>query len=277
MKPLRSLLSLVPALLLLGIAAGAATLEASTLTPYSLEGAALLAGVALLAWRVLPALNERGGFKVWKEPLDIQALEDLANPNRTDLETYPDFLYDVQTYPTAGTAQLNFYGTVSPDPTITNMEAQGMLPAQNWFQPYSIHVTPLIAQPSNLAVSAAPADQIGILNDWSIITGTGRAILTLTIQRKDYGPWHVICLHGVGGAVGFFTQGITAAAAAVGANQAVMNGPADDGFGPQGEIVIPPLTPFSVSLQLRPGGLLAISRDTPISVEIFGRRYRGVR
>jgi hypothetical protein len=216
------------------------------------------------------------GLRIWKDALGMQELLDLVNPNRSDLETYPDFLFDTQLVPAAGTPTLAFFGDTSPDPTITNMEAQGMLPAQNWFQVFAFLITPLAAGPSNLAVSAAPANQIGIFNDLAIMFQNDRAIIEVTIARKTYGPWRCLACHGLGGPVGFFTQGITAAAAAVGANQSVMNGPADGGFGFQGEIGIPPLTNFGVTLTFANGGS-AISRDTRLGVDILGRRYRAVR
>ncbi len=57
--------------------------------------------------------------------------------------------------------------------------------------------------------------------------------------------------------------------------QQVQNGPPDGGFGPQGEIVIPPNVGFQVSIQLT--AAQALSEATLVEVALVGRTYRAPR
>lgn len=224
----------------------------------------------------LPLLG-MGMIRVYSPILSAEQLVARVNPPAGSFETFPDMKFDTQLYPAAGVQSLNFFAQVANDPTITNMTQPGMLPAPDWLQLEAIQVTPYVGLPSNRAVTAAPGNQVGVLNDWSTLVDTGRAILTLFISNKKYGPWRVKAHHGIGGALGFITQGITAAAAAVGAQQTMQNGPSDNGFGPQGELVIAPTTPFSVTLQF--AGAPPITSDGTffIGVELVGRTYRAPR
>lgn len=210
-------------------------------------------------------------IRIWGQPLDAAALGRLATPQAGDLESYPDIKYDRQTFPQAGgVASLSFFTAVA-GPNVTNMEAAGQFPAPQWFQPFAICVTPMAAGPSNITDAASGTNSTGIQNDWDLLCKTQGAVLNLTISRKAYGPWPLLALHGLGGAYGVFTG----SGAGVTAGQQVQNGPADGGFGPQGEIVIPPNVGFTVNIQLAAAQALSVA--TLVEVAIVGRIYRAPR
>jgi hypothetical protein len=242
-------------------------------------GFALFAVLALLALDPTPAaalsshylpLGGLAMIRIWGQPLDMNGLDSLKNPGRDELESYPHIIYDRQTYAQAGQASVSFFSTLSNDPTITNMEAAGQFPSPQWFQPFGIMVTPMAAGPSNITPGASGTNLTGIQNDWDLLTKTQRAVLSLSIAKKQYGPWPVLALHGTGGAMGFFTNSTASLTA-----QQVQNGWPDGGFGPQGEIVIPPNVGWSVTIQL--AAAQAVTVATLIEVAIVGRLYRAVR
>lgn len=221
----------------------------------------------------LPLLGAVGMIRIWGQPLDAQGLQRLASPHQGDLESFPDIKYDRQTFPAAGgVANLPFFRAVA-GANVSNMEAAGQFPAPQWFQLFSIMVTPMAAGPSNIATTATTVDQTGIQNDWDLLCKTQGAVLSLTIAQKQYGPWPVLALHGVGGAMGFLAGAGTIAAAQF--LQQVQNGPADGGFGPQGEVVIPPNVGFTVNIQL--AAAQALSEATLVEVALLGRIYRAPR
>jgi hypothetical protein len=210
-------------------------------------------------------------IRIWGQPLNAGELQRLASPERGDLETYPEIKYDRQTFPAAGgVATLAFFTAVG-GVNVTNMEAAGQFPAPQWFQPFSFMITPMAAGPSNITDPASGTNQTGIQNDWDLLCKTQGMVLELTIAKKVYGPWPALACHGVGGAMGFFTG----SGAGVTQGQQVQNGPADGGFGPQGEIVIPPNVGFTVRLLLAAAQALTVA--TLVEVAILGRLYRAPR
>jgi hypothetical protein len=209
-------------------------------------------------------------LRIWGQPLSADLLQRLATPQAGDLESYPDIKYDRQTFPSAGAvAALTFFTAVS-NQNVTNMEAAGQFPAPQWFQPFFICVTPMAAGPSNITETATTVNQTGIQNDWDLLTKTQGAVLNFSISRKSYGPWPLLALHGLGGAMGAIVNGGGATA-----QQQVQNGPADGGFGPQGEIIIPPNVGFKVSIDLLAGQALSVA--TQVEVAFVGRIYRAPR
>lgn len=241
-------------------------IAASSLLPEPAHAAA----AADLAVRHMLPLGVVGMIRIWGQPLDMDGLDRLRNPGRDELESYPHIVYDRQPYAAAGQASVSFFSTLSNDPTITNMEAAGQFPSPQWFQPFGICITPMAAGPSNITPGASGTNLTGIQNDWDLITKTRRAVFTLTIAKKDYGPWPVLALHGLGGAFGFFTNSTASLT-----SQQVQNGPADGGFGPQGELVIPPNVGWSGRIVL--SAAQAVTVETYIEVAIIGRIYRAVR
>jgi len=212
-------------------------------------------------------------LRIWGQPLDAAGLQRLASPQAGDLESFPDIRYDRQTFPAAGgVANLPFYRVVA-GPNVSNMEAAGQFPAPQWFQLFGICITPMAAGPSNIATTATTVDQTGIQNDWDLLCKTQGMVLELSIANKNYGPWPALAHHGLGGALGFLAGAGTIAAAQF--LQQVQNGPADGGFGPQGEIVIPPNVGFTVNLRL--AAAQALSEATLVEVALLGRIYRAPR
>lgn len=209
-------------------------------------------------------------LRIWGQPLDANGLQRLATPQAGDLESYPDIKYDRQKFPAAGGVASLAYFTAVAGQNTTNMEAAGQFPAPQWFQPFAFCITPMAAGPSNITLGASGTNATGIQNDWDLLTKTQLGVFNFSISRKSYGPWPLLALHGLGGAMGFFTNGSTT----LGGEQ-VQNGPADGGFGPQGEIVIPPNVGFKISIDLL--AAQAISVDTIVEVAMIGRIYRAPR
>ena len=209
-------------------------------------------------------------IRIWGTPLDANGLQALATPRAGDLESYPDIKYDRQKFPAAGgVASLSFFTAVAAQNT-TNMEAAGQFPSPQWFQLFAICVTPMAAGPSNITETATTVNQTGIQNDWDLLCKTQGAVLNLSISRKAYGPWPLLALHGLGGAMGVIVNG-----GGTTGQQQVQNGPADGGFGPQGEVVIPPNVGFKCSIDLTAGQALSV--DTQVEVAFVGRIYRAPR
>lgn len=219
----------------------------------------------------LPLVGAVGMIRIWGAPLDASGLQRLATPQAGDLESFPDIKYDRQTFPAAGgVANLPFFRAVA-GPNVSNMEAAGQFPAPQWYQLFGICVTPMAAGPSNITQGATTVNSTGIQNDWDLLAKTQGAVVILSIAQKRYGPWPILAHHGLGGAMGFFTgQGSLTLQ-----QQQVQNGPADGGFGPQGEVVIPPNVGFTVDIQLLAAQALSVA--TLVEVALVGRIYRAPR
>ena len=211
-------------------------------------------------------------IRIWGQPLDADGLQRLATPQAGDLESFPDIKYDRQTFPQAGgVATLPFFQAIAGGVNVTNMESIGQFPAPQWFQLFGIMVTPMVAGPSNITAPASGTNATGIMNDWDLLTKTQGAVLELSISSKKYGPWPLLALHGVGGAYGCVSGSGSGALV----NETVANGPADGGFGPQGEIVIPPNVGFTVKIIL--AAAQAVTVATLVEVALLGRLYRAPR
>ena len=210
-------------------------------------------------------------LRIWGQPLSNNLLQQLATPQAGDLESFPDIKYDRQTFPQAGgVASLKFFNAIGGGPNVTNMEAAGQFPAPQWFQLFAICITPMTAGPSNITETASGTNQTGINNDWDLLTKTQGAVINFTISRKAYGPWPVLACHGLGGAFGVIVNGGGSTG-----QQTVANGPADGGFGPQGEVVIPPNVGFTCDIQLAAAQALSVA--TLVEVALIGRIYRAPR
>jgi|SRR5579864_71166 len=210
-------------------------------------------------------------IRIWGKPLSADDLGALATPAAGDLESFPYIAYDRQTFPQAGgVATLTFF-TATSNPNVSNMEAAGQFPAPQWFQLFGFCVTPMAAGPSNITDAASGTNATGIQNDWDLLTKTQGAVLNFSISRKAYGPIPLLACHGLGGAIGFFTG----SGAGTTAQQQVQNGPADGGFGPQGEVVLPPNVGFTCNIQLAAAQALSVA--TLVEVALVGRIYRAPR
>lgn len=211
-------------------------------------------------------------IRIWGQPLDALGLQRLASPAQGDLETFPHIVYDRVNVATGDTQTTFFTTAPAAGINLTNMELAGQFPAPQWFQPFGIMITPMAAGPSNAALAAPGTNQPGIQNDFDLIAKTGLAVVSLSIASKLYGPWPILACHGTGGAMGFFSGPAAASAA-----QQVQNGPADGGFGPQGEIVIPPTVGWFVRLNYNaPLAALSVSPQR-LEAAIVGRIYRAPR
>lgn len=213
------------------------------------------------------------GWRVTAPPLSKDRLMTLTDPMGRNDETFPDIKYDTQQVPAAGgVTRLIYFQSVGTDPTITNMEGQGQFPSPQFFQIFGIAKSYLAAGPSNIVLPASGTNQTGILNDIDLVEKTQRAIVTLVLSNKNYGPWPLEAFHPLGGGVGFLAIAGESGAGNSRAQQYGQGGPVDGGWWTNGELVIPPNTNFQLIVTL--AASQAISVNTNLRMALVGRLYR---
>jgi hypothetical protein len=169
--------------------------------------------------------------------------------------------YDTQNFVTAATLNLSFFQVTSVDPTISNMSSAGQFPDPQWLTLYDITLD-FLNEPTSVAAAPGGAGQ---LLDIARMLLVGRAIWTLTISDKNYGPYSASLLHGTGGPVGFVATGNTAA---TGSQQYGSNA-LNPGWNYQGSLIIPPKTNFA--FQMRWAAVQTINLSpTPIRASLHG-------
>lgn len=200
-------------------------------------------------------------------PVDPQNFASLANKSlpasAAQPEAIPFVYYDTQTLATLWTVA-SFFATPQNDKTLGNIEQGGTIPADTYFQLFSVNLDFVIPATAN---SAATAD---IVNDVAQIFYGARAIMALTIEGKNYGPIPATCMHGTGG-IEAIIQGTPAAAAL--ANYA-QNIKPDGGWWADGAIILRPNASFSVQLQ---GAAAALVASRQVRISMMGVKYRVVR
>ena len=181
-------------------------------------------------------------------------------------EALPYVLYDTQTYPAAGIAQLDFFQVVNADKTLSNIEQGATLPAPQFFDIHRIFIDSLSPPTATTADTA-----VGIENDYEIIFRSGRATFTLTTASKTLGPMPGTYL----GASGIFRTAFgSGRAAAAGAIIQQVGGIENGGFPVNGSITLPPTQSFKLSLNFVPA--IAIAANMLLRVSFLGILYRKV-
>lgn len=244
--------------------------------------AVCFAAAAVLS-RVLPAagISTGEGLSVvggvigmimlpWQPALTRDQLDMMANPQAANVpECIPHQLYDTQSIANAATGPFSFFTTVNNDKTLSNIEAGGALPDPQYFVVQYI-AADLLQIPTATALANEPNAALANVEN---ILKTCRAILTLNISNKSYGPWTLTACHATGGAT-FSGYGYGTAANGTSAG-AVNNGvPGSGGFPVGGAIVIPPKVNYNVTLQLATAATL--SATLPVRISLFGILYRRV-
>lgn len=158
-------------------------------------------------------------------------------PSGASPEAIWHMFYDTQEYVTAVTTRLTFFQVTNVDRTITNMPSAGQLPDPQWLSIYNITCDFLTQNSSNAA------GILGELNDIALLMKVGRAIWTLHLSDKAYGPYPLTVLHGTGGPSG----NVDAGTLAVGIQQA--NNMPTPGWNYNGSLIIPPKTNFDIEVQ----------------------------
>lgn len=200
-------------------------------------------------------------------PLTKAQLDALANPQSAQQpEVIPWAYYDTQPL-TTGTGPLltKFFVTVNNDSTKCNLPNSGMLPSDQYLQVYFFSFDLLFPAVTTTTTVA------GDLTDTLEIINNQRATFTFELSQKKYGPIPVGFAHGLAGAVGVVT-GTTAAA---GSTQVGQNGVQDGGWWCNGQIVIPPMQTWTVTLNLAAAPTLNTS-PLQVRCSLIGNLYRRV-
>lgn len=170
-------------------------------------------------------------------------------------EALPWVLYDTVTYPIAGVAHLDAFRNVNADPTKSNMDVAGSLPAGVYFDIHRIFITPLTLSPS-IATTAS---------DVGIVYNVARGTFTFTVNAKPIGPFP---LRFAGDAGQPSQQGLNTTAINVFAG-----GPQNGGFPVNGAIKLSPAQKFGVGLDFNSSAVIA---DVLIQVSLLGILYRKI-
>lgn len=200
------------------------------------------------------------------EALTRQQLDAIAFPERANQpEALPWVFYDTQLVTSGTTAQLNFFGNINADKTMSNMQSQGQLPDPQYFRVYSVLCD--ILQPVSFLANVGT----GALADIEIMLKTQRATWQLQYSDKMWGPFPLTFAHASGGATGVAAGTWTAPQALQQGN----NGIFDGGFPAGGALVIPPKTAFSAQINFAAAPTLA-GGNPNVRFCLFGTLYRRV-
>ena len=189
-------------------------------------------------------------------PVSVQSLEQLRQAPAGGYDTFEDVIFDTVSYPAAGTSRLTFFAQTSPDPTITNVQPAGLLPAPHYFRAHRIMLDFLTEHDTQ--PETGPNDR---LRDCERVLNTARGILTFNsgaTQRRRTG----IPLAAIGG-----LGGLTAAVA--GGNAQVVKNTPNGGF-PFDQIIRYGES-FGFEMNFAPG--VAIGADLPLRLSLYGWRY----
>lgn len=200
------------------------------------------------------------------QPLSFAQLEQLSTPGynpQGNAEMYPHTLFDAGQVAN-GALNAQFF-TTSRAGLLTNLPTPGQLPAPQYFQIGSIHVTPVV-----VITGAADPQQ---WNDMDELVRAARGQISLTIQNKRYGPWPISQAHGLGGVTGFgISMADTTAESLLQANNGPPGGP---GIEIAGQLILTPKAQFSVTLEW--DRALVLSATTYVQVAMKGALYQAIR
>lgn len=184
-------------------------------------------------------------------------------------EAIPHVIFDMQTYPQAGAAALQFFQSTAAnlaDPTLSNL-ANGQLEALNYFEIHRAFI--IIDALPTLNVTAIIT---GGGNDLQLLHKTARGTHTLSMAGKSYFGFKLAFFGRPGGPVPHYSSFGTGTAAnnTIVAGETAENG----GFPVLGNIVIPPAQQIRATLNFNS---TAISAATFITVAYMGVLHRPVR
>lgn len=200
-------------------------------------------------------------------PRTLQDLERMATPQPVEggqSEAVPWQLFNMQTYASAATTQLQFFTAAPATPRLGNVGGAG-LPAPQFFEAYYISL--------DILTEPVVAAQSPVLDTWLILNGLvggviGAPTWTFELADKKLGPFPLRGLHTLGGPTGFTTQ-VTSEYA----NNADASGVGTFCF--DGAIVIPPTQAFNVTLDW-PAAVTLGAGNIQLAVTLSGVLHRRV-
>jgi hypothetical protein len=148
-------------------------------------------------------------------------------------------VYDTKTYTDNSTVSLNFFDSTNVGSLdLSNMELAGQFPAPQVFDIHGVFCD-LWATAAGVSTSATT---VGNLNDIYLLQFVGRPRWTLTIQQKNYGPYPLITLHGLGAPVSQLSQTVATV------SQQAASNDRSPGWNYNGSITIPSQTAFQFNI-----------------------------
>lgn len=197
-------------------------------------------------------------------PEGYNTMKNLSEPQSAGQpETIPWVYFDTQTIASAQARQA-FFAVPQNDPTLGNIEQGGTVPADTYFQVWSINVDFLLAAAEVAATATAVNDLLQILNG-------SRAILQFTIANKNYGPLPLSFCHASGGIRATIANSDATATDVVSLGQ---NEAPDGGWWVDGAIILPPRQSFSVTVT---GVAAVLTATRNVRLSMAGVKYRSVR
>jgi hypothetical protein len=186
-------------------------------------------------------------------------------PSGRSPEAIWHLIYDTKVYTDNATTTLNFFDAVNVGTLdLSNMEVAGQFPAPQVFDIHGI-----FADLWTAAGVSTSATTVGNLNDIMLLLFVGRPRWLLTIQQKNYGPYPLISLHGLGSPVATLSQTV----ATVTQQQATND--RTPGWNYNGSITIPAQTAFQFNVTW--AAAQDLTADWRIRISMTGKLSRAVK
>lgn len=197
-------------------------------------------------------------------PLNYPEVKALSEPAAVGQpEVIPWVYYDTQDFASNWT-RVSYFAVPQNDPTLGNIEQGGTMPADTYFQVFSINVDFLVSSVQNAATPTQVNDLLQIMNG-------ARATLQFTIANKNYGPIPLSFCHSSGGIRATL---MASEAALAGIFNYGQNYDADGGWWVDGAVILPPRQSFSVTVL---GVAAALTATRSVRLSMAGVKYRSVR
>lgn len=182
-----------------------------------------------------------------------------------DPEAIWHLAYDTKTYTDNTTTSLNFFDSTNVgNGFLSNMESPGQFPAPQVFDIHGIFLDAWTAAPVSTS-----ATNTGNINDLYLLMFVGTPTWTLTLQQKNYGPYPLASLHGLGAPTVF---GWSSDGAEILQNAATDRTP---GWSYNGSITIPAQTTFQFTV--RWAAAQDLTANWLLRVSMSGKLSRAVK
>lgn len=186
-------------------------------------------------------------------------------PSGRSPEAIWHLIYDTKVYTDNSTVSLNFFDSANVGTLdLSNMELPGQFPAPQVFDIHGIFCDLWTA-----AGVSTSADNTGNINDIMLLLFTGRPRWILTIQQKNYGPYPLRALHGLGAPAVF---GFSSDGAEILQQAAADRSP---GWSYNGSLTIPANTAFQFNVTWQ--AAQDLTADWRIQISMTGKLSRAVK
>jgi hypothetical protein len=186
-------------------------------------------------------------------------------PSGRSPEAIWHLIYDTKVYTDNATVSLNFFDSANVGVLdLSNMEVAGQFPAPQVFDIHGVFLDLWTA-----AGVSTGATTVGNVNDIMLLLFVGRPRWILTIQQKNYGPYPLISLHGLGAPQVVVSQTVATVSQQQAANDR------SPGWNYNGSITIPAQTAFQFNITW--AAAQDITADWRIRVSMTGKLSRAVK